>query len=183
MTNADESPPLETQPRLAESPPDKLAPPLAEGFSVVLLELGANRDRVLQTVQKYRIGEVNRGIPRCPALLCCGKELHEAMFAQFELICTDTISVFLADAVVASSTPRQLEELLLDLRGSPEFEPVVIRLDKIPDDEAGRRFMQQFFGRNPSQPLHLSVTRKKARIMRHWAERIGGRVESEYALE
>jgi hypothetical protein len=47
----------------------------------------------------------------------------------------------------------------------------------VPDDERGTRFLDQFFGKALQLPATRFVAHKKARIMRHWASKLGAVVE------
>jgi hypothetical protein len=96
-----------------------------------------------------------------------------ALEAQFELICCDSISVFLDDAVVLGATAAYLLELFAKLRASPEFQLVSIQLESVPAGERGMKFLKQFLGTPSPLPFKAAVARKKARIMKHWAVRIG----------
>ena len=47
----------------------------------------------------------------------------------------------------------------------------------MPDDEQGRDYLGRFTGAaSPELPLELRIMAKKARIMEHWASKIGGKV-------
>lgn len=55
---------------------------------------------------------------------------------------------------------------------------VWVRIDRIPSDRAGHEFCARFFnGQQPAVPATVALMRKKARIMAHWASRMGGHVE------
>ena len=81
--------------------------------------------------------------------------------------------VFLRDEVVRNAVPSYLRELYADLRTGDEFAPVIVHLKSIPDNEDGRRFLLQFFGQFLGIGATHQVARKKARIMAHWAARLG----------
>jgi hypothetical protein len=166
----------ETQAQLASSPPEKLAPPTVAGYSLVLLEIGANRRRVAQTLERL-IDQTVPKTPPCPCVVQRELSLADAMQGQFELICADSVSVFIDDDVIRNAKAKYLDELFGKLRRSPEFQPVRLRVHMVPDGERGANFLRQFFGREIKTPFFRRVTRKKARIMQHWGEKIGAIVE------
>ncbi|MHB1035475.1 MAG: hypothetical protein ACYC35_12135 [Pirellulales bacterium] len=133
--------------------------------------------RVLQTslaeaqLQTFRNG---------PFVLRDKLTLTDAMFGQFELISADIVSVFIADEVMANAKPAYLAALFRDLRASDEFALVAISVVTIPHGEAGAAFFEQFLGAcRPALPHRVETTRKKARIMTHWAAKLGGAVSQE----
>ena len=93
----------ETKAMLLAEVPDKLAPPEVAGFSLVLLEMGGDRVRVLRTLPT--LGPLLPGVSQrilagtCPLILCKELSLEAAMLGQFELICCDAVAVFLRDEV------------------------------------------------------------------------------------
>ena len=105
------------------------------------------------------------------------------MLGQFELICCDSISVFLRTEVVASAEPWYLTQLYRQFRQSPEFESIPITIVSVPNTVLGERFVDQFLGgmevvgSMASGSLRCeNVMRKKARIMAHWAKKIGAEI-------
>lgn len=96
--------------------------------------------------------------------------------AQFELICCDVVSVFITDAVMTQADAAYLAQLYGELLESDEFASVQVSL-QVPDDAAGRSLVDQFVHRPFSvYTQQMTMTRKKARIMTHWAIRCGGNV-------
>jgi hypothetical protein len=94
------------------------------------------------------------------------------------------MSVIISDEVVAEAPADYLAELYAKLRKIDEFELVTVRMDFVPDSSRGQEFCNRFLnGWKPSSPTGMKLMRKKARIMQHWATRIGGRmtIESEQA--
>jgi hypothetical protein len=166
----------ESQSQLAANPPQKLAPPTVAGYSLVLLEIGANRRRVAQTLE-HLIGQPVPKTPPCPCVVQRDLSLADAMQGQFELICADSISVFIDDDVLRNAKPEYLDGLFRDLRQSPEFQPVRLEVHMVPDGQRGANFLRQFFGCELKTPFSRRVARKKARIMQHWGEKIGALVE------
>ncbi len=101
----------------------------------------------------------------------------DAMLAQFELVCCDIVSVFLADAVLSNADPGYLAELYGSLMHADEFDKVSIRLVSVPPHPKARAFVQQFIGNHvPALPFEMPAMRKKARVMIHWAKKIGAEV-------
>jgi hypothetical protein len=172
----------ETKALLQRSPPEKLAPSDTATFTVVLLAvpresperlvravtcmLDATRDEALQVL----------ALP-LPTPIKSGLSYQDALLGQFELIACDAISVFLADEVVGNAPASYLAELYDDVRHSPEFELVSVRIESVPVNAKGRDFWDRFIGAAvPQLPMKLTVMKKKARIMAHWLEKIGGRI-------
>jgi hypothetical protein len=170
----------QTKAQLAAEPPEKLAPPTVGGFSLVLLERGADIERVDEALRRLVAdgGPIRRGIPtKCPCVVRRGLSLPDALLGQFELICTDSVSVFVSDDVVRSATAEYLSGLFCRVRASPEFRQVTVRVDSAPSDDHGVRFLYRFFGHIPQLPAAQVVAHKKARIMQHWASKLGAVVE------
>lgn len=166
----------QTEACLQKDPPDKLAPALVDGFSLVLLERGPDRDRVVKAIQALADNPA-AAFGECPVVLRRNLTLTDALFGQFELICSDSISVFLRDDVVRCADPNYLLNLYGQLRTGEEFSPVTVHLTSIPDDENGRRFLLQFFGQFLGVETTHTVARKKARIMAQWGARLGIAIE------
>jgi hypothetical protein len=172
----------ETKALLERSPPERLAPEDTAAFTLVLLAIrDYDRDALAQAVQRAArasAAEAERILSYpLPLPVKKGLTYSDAQIAQFELICCDAISVIIADAVVAEAPADYLVDLYARLQGIDEFRLVGIRTDLIPDSPAGREFRDRFLrGREANVPGVTKVMRKKARIMRHWAAKIGGRV-------
>lgn len=166
----------ETKAQLWKNPPDKLAPPDVDGYSLVLLERGTDRDRVENAILTLA-DDATVVAKECPCVVRRNLSLTDALVGQFELICSDSISVFLRDDVVRLGNPSYLRELFDNLRAGEEFAPVTAQLTSIPADEHGRRFLLQFFGQFLGLDTTHTVTRKKARIMAHWAAKLGATIE------
>jgi len=118
-----------------------------------------------------------------PAIINPGMTEGEALFGQFELICGDAISVFIRSEVLSAQPDDYLDALYAKILQSPEFQPVKIEVVKIPPTESGQKFAKQFLNlpasKLPGDGFRCSilVPFKKARIMKHWAERIEVQVE------
>jgi len=79
--------------------------------------------------------------------------------------------------VVAAADQQYLNRLYSNLLRSDEFARTGVRIDSLPADDQGKAFSDQFIGPHPSAfPIHLVVPHKKARIMDHWAIKIGGTI-------
>jgi len=112
-----------------------------------------------------------------PRLLKTGLSYENALFDQFELISCDAVSVFVADDVVREAVPGYLSSLFGVLLKSDEFELVSVLIEYLPESEKGEEFRNRFLGRRRCLfPAEMKFMRKKARIMQHWAAKIGGRV-------
>jgi len=166
----------ETKAQLASNPPNKLAPPAVGGYTLVLLERGYNRQRVNRTLAAL-IDDPAKLRKQSPLVVNTQLSLSDALEAQFELICADSISVFLDDEIFLNASATYLVELFAELRKSPEFEPVRVRVSSVPNDERGARYLEQFFGEALNLPITQIVPRKKAHIMQHWAGKVGAIME------
>lgn len=117
-------------------------------------------------------------------LIASGLSLEDALLGQFELACCDSVSAFLRDEVAREADARYLDGVYSSVLHSPEFEEVRVEVVAIPGTDEGSRFVDQFLGPSASRvPLSdgeprlvLNPTRKKARIMAYWAEKVGARV-------
>ena len=112
-----------------------------------------------------------------------GLSLGDAMLGQFELVCCDSVSVFLRDEIVSSAEQEYLTQLYQQFPESPEFQSVTVTVVSLPDTVSGKHFADQFLGeadvivhgsRGPSRCENMM--RKKARIMTHWAQKIGAEI-------
>ena len=178
----------ETKALLQQSPPGKLAPPDTATFTLVLLEKGPDPTRLMWSLARVP-GRPKQGasaivLGACPVLIVGGLSLSDAVLGQFELICGDSISVFLRDEVVLSATADYLNQLYAQFRHSQEFEEVTVHIASVPGTDQGKRFGKQFLGNMAGSPedtlrnypLETQIMRKKARIMVHWARKIGAKV-------
>jgi hypothetical protein len=174
----------ETKALLQRSPPEKLAPPDTAAFTLVLLALGGHDHRaIVEAVQ--RAAQVSaaeaEGIlgGRLPASVKKGLSYSDAQIGQFELICCDAISVIIADEVVAGAPADYLMELYAKLQKIDEFRLVTVRIDLLPHSPSGQEFCKKFLGGKEPTAATMKVMRKKARVMQHWATRIGARMSIE----
>ena len=178
---------LDTQTKeiLQGVPPAKLAPADAAGFSLVMLEDGKAPLRTARAVARIA-AQIDRPSlplpgPPFPVVIVGSLAIEDALFGQFELISCDAISVFIRDEVVSEGLDEYLRNLYDDLRHSHEFEVVTFDISTLPNSADGDRFLDQFMGIDANElahrmiatPLRTRLARKKARIMAHWAEKIG----------
>ena len=172
----------ETKAILQRSPPEKLAPPDTGPFALVLLATQReSRERLVAAVERVRETTRDEALKilaqPLPVVVKWGLSHEDALLGQFEFIACDAISVFLANEVVCNAPKGYLDELYATVRRSQEFELVSIRIESMPVDPKGRDFVDRFIGvAAPQFPLELTAMKKKARIMEHWATKIGGRV-------
>lgn len=162
-------------------PPQKLAPADTGMFALVLLTIEIrNCDRVALALRRILRGpddEVHRvlGSP-LPIAVTHGLSHEDALLGQCELICCDCISVFVRKEVATRADPWYLAGLYSQLRKSQEFEVVSARIESVPDNPQGEAFLATFLGHVRRWfPIDLKIMRKKARIMQHWAAKIGVR--------
>jgi hypothetical protein len=174
----------ETKAALQKLPPEKLAPATTDTFAVVVLSLDSSTDRVrhvraFDRVLGTSLEDAERQIARTPPFVIKRElTLSDAMLAQFELVCSDIVSIFLSDDVVENAEPEYLVSLYRGVAHADEFQIVSIRVHSIPDDDDGLAFAEQFIGLPvPQLPLEIVAMRKKLRIMIHWANKIGAHVE------
>ncbi|MDZ7618856.1 MAG: hypothetical protein U1E05_17770 [Patescibacteria group bacterium] len=173
----------ETKAALQKLVPEELAPATTDTFAVVVLSQGSPDNRVRRTrafdrVLRSTLLDAERQTESHPPFVVKrGLTLSDAMLAQFELICCDIISVFLSDHVVSNAEPEYLASLYRGVAQADEFEALSVRVVSIPADDAGLAFSEQFIGsRAAAVPFDMVAMRKKARIMIHWAEKIGANV-------
>lgn len=169
----------ETQASLQKCPPLTVAPSTTDGFSVVVLHhSGTVDDRGLHALQAgfniSREAASHLGDKWLPFIGAQHLPHADAMLAQFELICCDIISVFIADSVIDRATPQYLADLYNSLIRGSEFSPLTVRVKSIPETEAGTRFTSRFIADHPvALPYTMMATFKKARVMQHWASSFG----------
>jgi hypothetical protein len=176
----------ETKAMLQQAPPEKLAPPDTGMFTLVLLQKGEDASRLVRALA--RILGISPRQPEdlasrnCPQSIVSSLSLGDAMLGQFELVCCDSISVFLKDAIVLAGDRQYLNQLYRQFPESPEFENVAVNVISLPDTVLAQHFVDQFLGEAGEMstpggcPHCVSMMRKKARIMAHWAEKIGAEV-------
>ena len=161
----------------------KLAPPTTMDFALVLISDASDHQRLVRAIT--RINECSESkavalaVQRPPITINWELTEANALHGQFELICCDAVSIFLRSQVARSGDRAYLDSLFKKVVRSVEFRSFQVTIDQIPETESGEKFIDQFLGRQSiwrSVPTTLEVSFKKARIMRHWATRIGGRI-------
>jgi hypothetical protein len=100
------------------------------------------------------------------------------------LICCDSIAAFVRSEVLLERDQKDyLDALFQRVLQSPEFRPTRIDVLEVPATEAGERFVDQFLGnaipeaKRPIDEFSLWVPYKKAKLIKHWAARVGARVQ------
>jgi hypothetical protein len=178
----------ETKEILQKEHDPKLAPPKAAEFGLVLIQKGTDHQRLVRAI--CRINECSESeaielarLP-APATVNPGLTQEEALFGQFELVCCDAIAAFIRSEVLLEQDQKNyLPSLFQKILESPEFKPTWIDVLEVPATDAGEKFVDQFLGiRLPGQKRRVSrfsvwVPYKKARIMMHWATRVGAKVQ------
>lgn len=172
---------------LQEEPPEKIAPAAMPDYTLVMLEAGRDRQRMVRALR--RINNCSESEARTllgrsmPVVVNADLSYTDATLGQFELVCCDAFSVIIPSEVVAGAGPSYLRDLLAKLRRSDEFQQVTLRLVRVASGEEATRFLDQFLGLSEAEakaqlfPLELRTCRKKARIMAHWADRIRAEVK------
>jgi hypothetical protein len=175
----------ETKALLQGAPPEKDAPPTTDTFTLVLLRWGCDMAHAARSLARvpHISGEKAALLvaKACPLPIAGSLSMTDALLGQFELVCADAISVFLRDPVVSSSPGAYLARLYARFQSSPEFDDVFVNATSIPRTDQGQRFVDQFFGGlqhvgsdDPSGYAYAGIMmRKKARILAHWAKKIG----------
>lgn len=164
----------QTKAELQGNPPPKFAPSAEAAFSIILLTRGRDNHRVDSVVEQF-VSNPLSAQAACPFIVRRGLTETEALEIQFELICVDSIAVFVGDEVVDNASRDYLVELYETLLHSSEFQPTRVEVSSIPLNDKGTQFLKQFFGQR-QLPIYQLVARKKARILRHWAAKIGAEV-------
>jgi hypothetical protein len=179
----------ETKALLQHVPPEKYAPPATGTFALVLLKKGNDLVRLAEAFTRIPphlapAKAADLVARSCPQPIAIGLSLGDALLGQFELVCCDSISVFLKAEVLLSATGAYLARLYSQVQSSSEFEDVIVRVTAIPDTDQGRRIVDQFLGSmkkvvgdaSKGYSYTGAMMRKTARIMAHWAGKIGTEV-------
>jgi len=162
---------------------DKLAPPKTAGFALILLRKGKYYQRLIDAI--VQINKCSRSeadiLARRETPVTINYDLteEEALWGQFELICCDAIGIFLRSEVIAQNDKTYLWPLFKKVLESSEFKPTNVSIVEVPKTESGEKFVEQFLGVVPEKwifPVTLTMPFKKARIMEHWAGRVGARM-------
>ncbi len=173
----------ETKSILQKEHDPKLAPSKAVEFGLVLLRKGVDQERLVRAVR--RINESTEAEAAelvhspVPVTINPGLTEGEALFGQFELICCDAISAFVRSEVLFEQHQHKyLQDVFQRVLESPEFRPTRVKVLDVPATESGQKFLDQFVGlATLGRAKSVWVPFKKARIMKHWAARVGARVD------
>ncbi len=160
----------------------------AAEFGLVLLGRGSDNGRLVRAIRRINDGTEFEAIRlSClplPVAINPGLTEPEAFYGQFELICCDAVAVFVRSEVLLEQGQKEyLDALFQRVLQSPEFRPARVDVLEVPATEAGEQFVDQFLGnpcpgeKRPFDELSIWVPYKKARIMRHWAARVGAQVQ------
>ncbi|MCC6820868.1 MAG: hypothetical protein IT579_09080 [Verrucomicrobia subdivision 3 bacterium] len=136
----------------------------------------------------YRINEcdepgaVKLAARRTPVRVNSDLSEGAALWGQFELICCDAVSIFIRSEVLDQMELAEFQSLVLKTSQSTEFQPTTVTIAEIPRTEPGVSFVDQFLGgfepaKTAALPATVVVPFKKARIMQHWATRVGAKLQ------
>ena len=178
----------ETKAILQREQEPKWAPPEAAEFALVLIRKGTDDQRLVRAIRRVNECSESEAIELSrlptPVTINAGLNEAEALFGQFELICCDAVAAFIRSEVMLEQGDQQyLHSLFQKVSQSPEFKPTRIDVLNVPATEAGERFVDQFLGNpfpgeeGPIDEFSLWVPYKKARLMKHWATRVGAQVQ------
>jgi hypothetical protein len=154
---------------------DKAVLTATDGYSLLLLTKGADEgrfDAVMADVAKH-------GFPNStpfPFVIRHGMTLEKALLAQFAFACCDCAAAFVRDEFATGASAADFTALCSELRASPEFQFTDVDVEFLPSSDAGKWFSWMFLGMavGIAVPMKTAVIRKKARLMMHWGEKIGG---------
>jgi len=172
----------QTKELLQADPPGKLAPAKVAEYGLVLLQKGIDHHRLVRAVS--RINDCPDSVAE--ALLCRPLPItispdlafEDAQLGQFELVCCDAAAAIVSSEVLEKGDKNYLSSLFERISESTEFKPCTLTVVELPQSEDGRKFADQFLGSELGhlQGVRVHVPFKKAKIMKHWADRIGARV-------
>jgi hypothetical protein len=165
---------------------EKLAPPKTAEFALILLRKGQDHQRLVEAIVQINKCSKSEAVVlarrETPVTINPDLTEDEALWGQFELICCDAISIFLRSEVVEQNDRGYLWPLFKKVLESSEFKPATVSIERVPVTEPGEKFVEQFLGGVPVKrvfPMRFTVPFKKARIMEHWAGRVGARLRLE----
>lgn len=164
----------------------KLAPPKTTEFTLVLVRKGADHTRLVRAFR--RINEcdepeaIKLATKRTPVRVNSDLSEGDALWGQFELICCDAVSIFIRNEVLDQMDLAEFQSLVQKTSQSTEFQPTTVTIAEIPRTEPGLSFVDQFLGSfEPTKiaalPATIIIPFKKARIMQHWAMRVGAKLK------
>lgn len=159
----------------------------AAEFALVLIRKGTDDERLVRAIRRINECSEEEAIALSrlptPVTINAGLTEAEALIGQFELICCDAAAAFVRSEVILEQDQQgYLRDLFQKVSKSREFRPTEIEIVEVPATEAGEWFVDQFLGRAMSQEsFSCFVPYKKARIMKHWAPRVGAQVRCDVA--
>ncbi len=159
---------------LCANPPDKLIATETDSYSLLLLHKGNDDPRVEETLAAIR-QYASPELKEYPFIVGQHMTIEDALAGQFALACCDCITAFVRDEVICSSTTKVYRQLYNEVMRSSEFKTVTVEIEYVPLTDQGRRFCWQFFGLATGMPTTsvVGMFRKKARLITHWASKIG----------
>lgn len=178
---------LDTQTKelLQKARNEKPAPSKTAEFALVLLRKGLDHQRLIDALREIRKCSDSEAVRLAaqPAPITIHPDLteEEALWGQFELICCDAVSIYLRSEVIEQNDSSYLLPLFKKILESSEFKPATVTITQVPATESGEKFLEQFAGdsaRKRTFPMTFTVPFKKARIMEHWASRVGAQMEN-----
>jgi hypothetical protein len=164
----------------------KLAPPKTAEFTLVLVRNGPDHTRLVRAIRRINECEESEAVKlaarRTPVRVNSDLSEGDALWGQFELICCDAVSIFIRSEVVDQMDLAEFQSLVQKTSQSTEFQPTTVTITEIPQTESGLSFVDQFLGsfelsRDAALPSVVVVPFKKARIMQHWATRVGAKLQ------
>ena len=164
----------ETRSILQPSFPKSATAIAVEGYSLLLIRPGGDRNRLGEFVSELRANHV-ANLSRIKNVVVQQLTLEEALAAQLTLSCCDCVSAFVSDTIIFDDNAVYLARLCDAVQSSPEFKETEVIIKSMSDDPLARKFCWQFLGMAIGHkfPMTVSVFQKKARLMRHWAARCG----------
>jgi hypothetical protein len=180
----------ETKAILQREQEPRLAPPKAAEFALILIRKGTDDRRLVRAIRRINECDESAAIElsrlSTPVTINPGLNEAEALYGQFELVCCDAVAVFIRSEVILEQGEQEyLQSLFQKVSRSPEFRQTRIDVLEVPATEAGEGFVDQFLGdpiageKWPIDEVSLWVPYKKARLMKHWATRVGAQVQCE----
>ena len=149
-----------------------------DGYSLILLDVGEEVPRIVRATIRIRRCDADEAISvlsaPLPIRVAIGLTEQAAQEGQWEFVSCDCIAVFVRDEIVDDGGSAYLRTLFDTVSRSPEFAPVDIEVESVPDTEQGERYINQFFGIDPpALPCRVTVRKKKAKLMEMFGEKIG----------
>lgn len=168
---------------------EKLAPSKTAEFALVLLREGPDRRRLIDAIVEInKCSETDATVlakQATPVTINPDLTEEEALWGQFELICCNAVSIYLRSEVIEQNDRSYLSPLFKKVSESSEFRPTTVSIRHVPKTESGQNFLEQFVGdaaRSRPFPIVLTIPFKKARIMEHWAARIGAQMSWRFQM-